>query len=234
MLSMTRLINQSANKTRKYRTMINFILHIDDYIYAMAQSVGGWTYLLLFLVIFIETAAIIMPFLPGDSLLFAAGAMAANPKMGFNVGLFLVLFFLAAFLGDTCNFLIGHTIGHKLITNRHFGKLIKKKHLDDAEKYFEKNGSLAIILGRYMPIIRTFVPFVAGISQFPLQDFVKRAFIAALSWSLIATGSGYLFGNIPFVKEHFSAIILGIIVVTLLPSVIGFLKSIKKESPRVN
>ena len=188
MLSMTRLINQSANKTRKYRTMINFILHIDDYIYAMAQSVGGWTYLLLFLVIFIETAAIIMPFLPGDSLLFAAGAMAANPKMGFSVGLFLVLFFLAAFLGDTCNFLIGHTIG----------------------------------------------PFVAGISQFPLQEFVKRAFIAALSWSLIATGSGYLFGNIPFVKEHFSAIILGIIVITLLPSVIGFLKSIKKESPKVN
>lgn len=209
--------------------MINFILHIDDYIYAMAQSVGNWTYLLLFLVIFIETAAIVLPFLPGDSLLFAAGAMSANPKMGFKVGIFMVLFFLGAFLGDTCNFLIGHTIGNKLITNRYFGKLIKKKHLDDAEKYFEKNGSLAIIIGRYMPIIRTFVPFVAGISQFSIKEFLKRAFIGALSWSLIATGAGYLFGNIPFVKKHFSAIIIGIIVVTLLPSLIGFIKSIKKK-----
>lgn len=213
--------------------MINFILHIDDYIYAMAQSVGGWTYVLLFLVIFIETAAIIMPFLPGDSLLFAAGAMSANPKMGFNVVIFLILFFFAAFLGDTCNFLIGHTVGNKLIKHNFFSKLIKKKHIDEAEQYFEKNGSIAIILGRYMPIVRTFVPFVAGISQFSTQEFIKRAFIAALSWSLIATGSGYLFGNIPFVKEHFSAIIISIIIVTLLPSVIGFLKSIRKEKVKL-
>ena len=210
--------------------MINFILHIDDYIYSMVQSVGGWTYLILFLVIFVETAAIVMPFLPGDSLLFAAGALAANPKMGFNVLIFLFLFFFAAFFGDVCNFLIGHTVGNKLIDHHFFSKLIKRKHIDEAEQYFEKNGSVAIILGRYIPIIRTFVPFVAGISQFPIREFVKRAFIAALSWSLIATGSGYLFGNIPFVKEHFSAIIMSIIVVTLLPSVIAFLKSIKKRT----
>ncbi len=208
--------------------LINFILHIDQHIYTMAQSVGAWTYLLLFLIIFIETTAVIMPFLPGDSLLFAAGALAANPAMHFNVWIFLVLFFFAAFLGDTCNFFIGHTAGYKMIHHKFFSKFIKPQHIEDAELYFEKNGSLAIILGRYIPIIRTFVPFVAGISQFKASDFIKRAFIAALSWSLIATGAGYLFGNIPFVKTHFSVIILGIIVVTLLPSFVAFIKSMTR------
>ena len=194
----------------------------------MAQSVGSWTYLLLFLIIFVETAAVVMPFLPGDSLLFAAGALAANPEMPFNIWIFLILFFFAAFLGDTSNFFIGHTAGYKLINHKFFSKLIKPKHIEEAELYFEKNGSLAIILGRYIPIIRTFVPFVAGISQFSASDFIKRAFIAALSWSLIANGAGYLFGNIPFVKTHFSVIILAIIFVTLLPSFITVVKSMTR------
>ncbi|MFZ2716635.1 VTT domain-containing protein [Lactococcus chungangensis] len=208
--------------------LINFILHIDQHIYTMAQSVGSWTYLLLFLIIFVETAAVVMPFLPGDSLLFAAGALAANPEMPFNIWIFLILFFFAAFLGDTSNFFIGHTAGYKLINHKFFSKLIKPKHIEEAELYFEKNGSLAIILGRYIPIIRTFVPFVAGISQFSASDFIKRAFIAALSWSLIATGAGYLFGNISFVKTHFSVIILAIIFVTLLPSFITVIKSMTR------
>ena len=208
--------------------LINFILHIDQHIYTMAQSVGSWTYLLLFLIIFVETAAVVMPFLPGDSLLFAAGALAANPEMPFNIWIFLILFFFAAFLGDTSNFFIGHTAGYKLINHKFFSKLIKPKHIEEAELYFEKNGSLAIILGRYIPIIRTFVPFVAGISQFSASDFIKRAFIAALSWSLIATGAGYLFGNISYVKTHFSVIILAIIFVTLLPSFITVIKSMTR------
>ena len=208
--------------------LINFILHIDQHIYTMAQSVGSWTYLLLFLIIFVETAAVVMPFLPGDSLLFAAGALAANPEMPFNIWIFLILFFFAAFLGDTSNFFIGHTAGYKLINHKFFSKLIKPKHIEEAELYFEKNGSLAIILGRYIPIIRTFVPFVAGISQFSASDFIKRAFIAALSWSIIATGAGYLFGNISFVKTHFSVIILAIIFVTLLPSFITVIKSMTR------
>ena len=208
--------------------LINFILHIDQHIYTMAQSVGSWTYLLLFLIIFVETAAVVMPFLPGDSLLFAAGALAANPEMPFNIWIFLILFFFAAFLGDTSNFFIGHTAGYKLINHKFFSKLIKPKHIEEAELYFEKNGSLAIILGRYIPISRTFVPFVAGISQFSASDFIKRAFIAALSWSLIATGAGYLFGNISFVKTHFSVIILAIIFVTLLPSFITVIKSMTR------
>ncbi|EPT67775.1 cytochrome O ubiquinol oxidase [Streptococcus agalactiae CCUG 38383] len=180
----------------------------------MANTVGNWTYLLLFLVIFVETGAVIFPFLPGDSLLFAAGALAANPKMSFNIVTFLIIFFIAAF-----------TFGYRFIKHPFFRRFIKEKNIRDAELYFEKKGTAAIILGRYIPIIRTFVPFVAGISQLPPKVFIKRAFIAALSWSVIATGSGFLFGNIPFVKQHFSLIILGIVFVTLIPVLISGVKS---------
>lgn len=208
---------------------IDFILHIDNYIYSIANTVGLWTYLILFLVIFVETGVVILPFLPGDSLLFAAGALAANPKMHFSVLVFGILFFIAAFVGDTCNFFIGRTAGYRLVHHKFFSQFIKENNIKDAELYFEKYGSTSIILGRYIPIIRTFVPFVAGLSQFPVSSFIKRSFIAALSWTVIATGAGYLFGNIPFVKTHFSAIILAIVFVTLLPSAITVVKTSKKK-----
>lgn len=209
---------------------IDFILNIDSHIYSMANSVGNWTYLLLFLVIFIETAAIILPFLPGDSLLFAAGALAANPKMTFHVFLFLILFFIAAFFGDTCNFFIGRTVGYRLVKHPFFSRFIKEKNIKDAKEFFEEKGTTTIILGRYLPIIRTFTPFVAGISQLPLQIFIKHALIAALSWSLIATGAGYLFGNIPFVKSHFSLIIIAIVLVTLLPTLVTAIESYRNRT----
>ena len=208
---------------------IDFILHIDNYIYSIANTVGLWTYLILFLVIFVETGVVILPFLPGDSLLFAAGALAANPKMHFSVLVFGILFFIAAFVGDTCNFFIGRTAGYRLVHHKFFSQFIKEDNIKDAELYFEKYGSTSIILGRYIPIIRTFVPFVAGLSQFPVSSFIKRSFIAALSWTVIATGAGYLFGNIPFVKTHFSATILAIVFVTLLPSAITVVKTSKKK-----
>ena len=208
---------------------IDFILHIDNYIYSIANTVGLWTYLILFLVIFVETGVVILPFLPGDSLLFAAGALAANPKMHFSVLVFGILFFIAAFVGDTCNFFIGRTAGYRLVHHKFFSQFIKEDNIKDAELYFEKYGSTSIILGRYIPIIRTFVPFVAGLSQFPVSSFIKRSFIAALSWTVIAAGAGYLFGNIPFVKTHFSAIILAIVFVTLLTSAITVVKTSKKK-----
>lgn len=152
-------------------------------------------------------------------------SLAANPKMSFNIVTFLIIFFIAAFIGDSCNFLIGRTFGYRFIKHPFFRRFIKEKNIRDAELYFEKKGTAAIILGRYIPIIRTFVPFVAGISQLPPKVFIKRAFIAALSWSVIATGSGFLFGNIPFVKQHFSLIILGIVFVTLIPVLISGVKS---------
>lgn len=176
-----------------------------------------------------ETGVVILPFLPGDSLLFAAGALAANPKMHFSVLVFGILFFIAAFVGDTCNFFIGRTAGYRLVHHKFFSQFIKEDNIKDAELYFEKYGSTSIILGRYIPIIRTFVPFVAGLSQFPVSSFIKRSFIAALSWTVIATGAGYLFGNIPFVKTHFSAIILAIVFVTLLPSAITVVKTSRKR-----
>lgn len=209
---------------------IDFILHIDNYIYSIANTVGLWTYLILFLVIFVETGVVILPFLPGDSLLFAAGALAANPKMHFSVLVFGILFFIAAFVGDTCNFFIGRTAGYRLVHHKFFSQFIKEDNIKDAELYFEKYGSTSIILGRYIPIIRTFVPFVAGLSQFPVSSFIKRSFIAALSWTVIAAGAGYLFGNIPFVKTHFSAIILAIVFVTLLPSAITVVKTRDRKS----
>ena len=208
---------------------IDFILHIDNYIYSIANTVGLWTCLILFLVIFVVTGVVILPLLPGDSLLFAAGALAANPKMHFSVLVFGILFFIAAFVGDTCNFFIGRTAGYRLVHHKFFSQFIKEDNIKDAELYFEKYGSTSIILGRYIPIIRTFVPFVAGLSQFPVSSFIKRSFIAALSWTVIATGAGYLFGNIPFVKTHFSAIILAIVFVTLLPSAITVVKTSKKK-----
>lgn len=213
----------------KHMFLIDFILHIDTHIATLVTQFGPWTYVILFAIIFIETGSVIMPFLPGDSLLFAAGAVAATPA-GINAGLnhwvFMILFFFAAIAGDSLNFWIGRTGGYKLIKHPLIGRFIKENHIREAEAFFEKRGAMAIIIGRYMPIIRTFVPFVAGISQLPYGQFLRNNVIAAFSWSLIATGAGYMFGNIPFVKMHFSVIILGIALVTLMPTIIGVVRSI--------
>ena len=207
--------------------LIDFILHIDAHIASLVTQFGPWTYLILFAIIFIETGIVIMPFLPGDSLLFAAGAVAATPAglhAGLNHWVFMVLFFVAAVTGDSLNFWIGRTGGYKLIRHPVIGRFIKETHIHEAEAFFEKRGAAAIIIGRYMPIVRTFIPFVAGISQFPYSHFLRNNVIAAFSWSLIATGAGYLFGNIPFVSAHFSVIILGIALITLLPTIIGIIR----------
>ena len=143
-------------------TLIDFILHIDVHIVQIVNAFGDWSYLILFLIIFIETGAVIMPFLPGDSLLFAASALAADPRYGLNIWIFAVLFLIACLAGDSLNFLIGHKIGRSLSSHSWFGRLIDKKSLVKAEQFFEKNGAPAIILARFMPIIRTFAPFAAA------------------------------------------------------------------------
>lgn len=209
--------------------LIDFILHIDVHIATLVTQFGSWTYLILFAIIFIETGIVVMPFLPGDSLLFAAGAVAATPagiSAGLNHWVFMILFFIAAVAGDSLNFWIGRTGGYKLIRHPLIGRFIKEEHIREAEGFFEKRGAAAIIIGRYMPIVRTFIPFVAGISQFSYGVFLRNNVIAAFSWSLIATGAGYMFGNIPFVSTHFSVIILGIALVTLLPTISGIIRSI--------
>ncbi|GAP02703.1 DedA family protein [Fructobacillus pseudoficulneus] len=210
-------------------TLIDFTLHIDVHLANLVSHFGIWTYLILFAIILVETGAVVLPFLPGDSLLFAAGAISMTPagkEAGLNHWVFMILFFIAPMIGDTVNYWIARTGGRELLHHRPFSFMVKPKHIDEADAFFQKHGSMAVILGRYIPIVRTFVPFVAGLSEFNFRKFVEYTAIAAFSWSFIATGAGALFGNIPFVREHFSLIIMGIVVVTLLPSIIAVLRSI--------
>lgn len=206
-------------------TLIDFILHIDVHLIQIVNQFGDATYLILFAIIFVETGAVILPFLPGDSLLFAASALAADPRYNLNIWIFILLFLCACLGGDSLNFLIGHKIGKSLSNHSLFGKLINKDSLARAENFFEKHGAPAIILARFIPIIRTFAPFAAAGSGFPYQQFFKYSIIGCITWVLLCCGSGYFFGNLPFVQEHFSVIIIGIIVVTLIPAVVGAIKS---------
>ncbi|MDO4903395.1 MAG: VTT domain-containing protein [Limosilactobacillus sp.] len=206
-------------------TLIDFILHIDAHIIQIVNQFGDWTYLILFAIIFIETGAVIMPFLPGDSLLFAASAIAADSRYNLNIWIFILLFLVACIAGDSLNFMIGRKIGKSLSNHSLFGRLIDKESLAKSEAFFEKHGAPAIILARYMPIIRTFAPFAAAGSGFPYRKFIPYSLIGCTSWVAICCSAGYFFGNLPFVQEHFSVIILGIIVVTLIPAVVGFIKS---------
>lgn len=204
--------------------LIDFVLHIDHHLANIVQQFGPWTYVILFIIIFVETGAVVLPFLPGDSLLFAAGAIsmtAAGQAAGLNHWVFMVLFFIAAVAGDTLNYWIGHTGGYQLLKKPPFNKMIKEQNIKEAEAFFEKHGGMAIILGRYVPIIRTFVPFVSGVSHFSFSTFFRYVVIAAFSWSFLATGAGSLLGNIPFFQEHFSAIVLGIVLVSLIPTIIA-------------
>ncbi|KRM09271.1 VTT domain-containing protein [Paucilactobacillus suebicus] len=205
--------------------LIDFILHIDTHIVSIVNTFGNWSYLILFAIVFIETGLVVVPFLPGDSLLFAASALAANANYHLSIGIFIGMFLVACIAGDSLNFLIGHKIGKSLSDHSLFGRLIDKKSLARSELFFEKHGAPAIILARYMPIIRTFAPFVSAGSGFPYKRFIKFSLIGCISWVLLCTLCGYFFGNLPFVQAHFSAIILGIIVVTLIPAVVGFIRS---------
>lgn len=205
--------------------LIDFILHIDSHIIQIVNMFGNWSYLLLFLIIFVETGAVILPFLPGDSLLFAAAALAANPQYHLSIQLFIITFFVACLGGDSLNFLIGYRLSETLTKHKWFNKLIDQKSLHKTERFFEKNGAPAIILARFMPIIRTFAPFAAAGSGFPYHRFIRYNLIACIAWVLVCCGAGYYFGNLPFVQAHFSLIILAIIVVTLIPAVVSALKS---------
>lgn len=205
--------------------LIDFVLHIDDHLVSIVTQFGDWTYLILFAIIFIETGAVILPFLPGDSLLFAAAALAANPAYHLNIWLFAVLFLVACLAGDSLNFYLGRNVEKLLANNRLFSRFLNQESLDKGRAFFEKHGAAAIVLARFMPIIRTFVPFVAAGSGFEYRRFIKYNWSACLGWVALCCGAGYFFGNLPFVKSHFSAIILAIIVVTLMPAVIGFARS---------
>lgn len=206
-------------------TLINFILHIDDHLINIVNTFGNSTYIILFSIIFIETGIVIFPFLPGDSLLFAAAALAANATYGLNIWAFIILFLIASVAGDSLNFYLGRKFGELIPKHRVLGKFIKERDLNKARSFFDQFGAMAIFLGRFMPIIRTLIPFVAATSNFPYRKFIKYNAAACISWVAICCGAGYYFGNIPLVKENFSMVIIGIVVVSLIPAVIGFIKA---------
>ena len=210
--------------------IIDFILHINDHLVSVVHLFGDWTYLILFAVIFIETGAVIMPFLPGDSLLFAACALAANPEYHLSFWLFAFLFLMACLSGDSLNFFIGSKVGRSVSQSPFWGRFIKEENLRKTEAFFEKHGGIAISLARFMPIIRTMSPFVSGASGVAYKTFLKYNVIGAVSWVILCCCSGYFFGNFPVVKEHFSLIIIGIIIVSLLPAVFTALKAKLKQN----
>ena len=211
------------------QTLIDFVLHIDEHLVTIVNNFGSYSYLILFAIIFIETGAVILPFLPGDSLLFAATALSAKPEYGLNVWAFIILFSLAALLGDSLNFFLGKHVGMALRRHPFFGKFISDEKMDEAQQFFEKHGNISITLARFMPIIRTFAPFVAAGANMPYRSFIRYNIVGNFAWVAVCCGAGYFFGNIPFVKEHFSLVVIGIIVVSLIPAIISFIKSKSKK-----
>jgi membrane-associated protein len=203
---------------------IDLFLHLDRHLAQITSEYGVWTYGILFVIIFCETGLVVTPFLPGDSLLFAAGAMAAKPESGLSVAVLSVLLALAAVLGDTVNYQAGHFLGPKVLTN-HNSRIFKKEHLDRTHRFFEKYGGRTIVIARFVPIVRTFAPFVAGVGAMTYAKFLIYNVVGGIAWVTGFVLAGFFFGNIPVVKDNFSLVILAIIVVSVLPIVIEFLRA---------
>jgi len=200
--------------------LVDFILHLDVHLNAIIQNFGIWTYLILFLIIFLETGIVITPFLPGDSLLFAAGSFAALGSL--NVFALFIILTLAAILGDTLNYWIGHFIGPRAFSGN--VRFLKKEYLDRTHGFYDKHGGKTIILARFIPIIRTFAPFVAGVGAMDYPRFFFFNVIGAVLWVALFTFGGYFFGNLPFVRDNFTIVILAIIVISVMPGVFEFLR----------
>lgn len=197
-----------------FKSVIEYIIHIDKHLGVIIQNSGDWSYLLLFAVIFAETGLVVTPFLPGDSLLFAVGAFAAVGS--FNIVLLLMVLVGAAIIGDSVNYAIGKFFGEKII-QRGSNRLFKKEYVDKTHKFYEKYGGKTIILARFVPIVRTFAPFVAGIGQMNYLKFLIYNVTGGLLWVFIFVLGGYFFGNVPVIKSNFSIVILAVILVSILP-----------------
>lgn len=196
--------------------LVDVFLHLDKYLSTVIDQYGAWVYAILFIIIFLETGVVIIPFLPGDSLLFAAGALAAiNPTL--NPVILFILLTIAAILGDTVNYSIGHKIGPRAFDGTI--PLLKKDHLIKTQKFYDKHGGKTIFLARFVPIIRTFAPFVAGVGQMNYGHFITYNVVGGVVWTSVFIFLGYFFGNIPFVKNNFELVIIAIIGISLLPPI---------------
>ena len=203
------------------KEIIQIIIHVDKYLDLVIKNFGSWSYLLLFLVIFAETGLVITPFLPGDSLLFALGAFRA--KGSFNILWLFIILTSAAIIGDSVNYALGKIFGEKIILKNNY-RFFKKGHIDQTHKFYEKHGGKAIILARFIPIIRTFAPFVAGIGCMNYYKFFIYNVTGGILWVSIFVFGGYYFGNAPVVKDNFFIVILAIIAISLIPALIEFWK----------
>ncbi len=211
--------------------LIDFVLHIDQHLVELVKEYKNWIYLILFIIIFCETGLVVTPFLPGDSLLFALGALAAIPEYGLNLYLLIGLLCVAAILGDSFNYYTGTKIGTRVYLRDFW--FLRRKHIDETQKFYEKYGGRTIIYARFMPIVRTFAPFVAGIGKMNYRKFLSYNVIGAIIWIVFFMVVGYIFGNIPAVKRNFTLLIFGIIALSLTPPIIGIIKNWigKKRNP---
>ena len=203
-----------------FELLIDFILHLDTHLNDIIQSFGVWTYAILFTVIFAETGLVITPFLPGDSLLFAAGTFAALGSL--NVFILWLVLFVAAVLGDTVNYWIGKKIGPRVFEQDF--RFLKREYLEQTQAFYDKHGGKTIVLARFVPIVRTFAPFVAGVGTMNYSRFLTFNVFGAFIWTALFVFLGYFFGNIPIVKENFELAIIGIILISILPMVYEWLK----------
>ncbi len=208
------------------KRLFSFLIHLDQYLGLIIQVCGLWTYLILFLIIFCETGLVVAPFLPGDSLLFAVGALSAKGFL--KIEWIYLLLIVAAFLGDTVNYWIGYFVGPKIFSQEK-SRLFKKEYLEKSRKFYEKYGGKTIILARFIPIMRTFAPFVAGIGKMNYFKFLSYNLLGGWIWVTIFTLGGYFFGNIPMIKNNFSITILVIIFLSILPAIIEVVRG-KKEN----
>jgi membrane-associated protein len=206
--------------------LLDLLLHVDDYLRDLVTTYGRWVYGALFLIVFAETGLVVTPFLPGDSLLFAAGAIAATGALDITTA--GVLLFAAAVAGDAVNYSMGRAVGTRVIqrskTDPRWGRWINPAYMERAHEFFERHGGKAIVLGRFMPIVRTFVPFVAGAAEMTYPSFAFYNVIGGFVWVGLCLGAGYLFGNVPVIKQNFSLVALGIVLVSILPMIIEYVR----------
>ncbi len=206
--------------------IIDIIVHLDKHLAQLIQNYGTWTYMILFVVVFCETGLVVTPFLPGDSLLFAAGTFAALGSL--KVGWLFLVLSAAAIIGDTVNYWIGHIIGPKAF-NKERARFFKKEYLDRTHQFYEKYGAETIIIARFVPVIRTFAPFVAGIGKMTYWKFISYNVIGGVGWVAVFVFTGYFFGSIPFVKRHFTIIIFAIILISMIPGIVEFIRHRRKK-----
>ena len=213
------------------RQLLDFILHIDKHLIEIVQDYQTWTYLILFLIIFAETGLVVTPFLPGDSLLFAAGAIIAKPESGLNIFLMCLLLIVAAVLGDLVNYHIGNYIGPKAFSGKY--KWLKTEYLEKTQKFYNKHGGKTIIYARFIPIVRTFAPFVAGIGTMSYSRFASYNVVGGVVWVISFLFIGYFFGGLPVIKDNFTFVIFGIIILSVLPPIVELVREKRKSTSKL-